>query len=468
VSYFIVAAVLTATMYGADPTIAHKVDVKDRNGVSVLTISDIKMSRRSALVLQGVVRNVSGADLTVDTVVGTVHKKDGSTVEFSFGICDFLWCEISKDSVRTLLHPFPKPWPFAATDVVSVEFSLPTSWLSPEDNRIAAGQANRNAAEAERKRLAIGVVVYDDDIIPKTASGNIVIQHPQFIFKDQFNIYEPLLTFRIVDKSSVPWESVPLQFDMGGVCNGELRHWSASIDLRHSTLVFMEERGMKNYDYRMDSLNGKVQGCRTEVIKVRVGEPPIEPLDLRAEVEARKVKRESEEAAKNAAEDAAKVERDRFAAELAAQEEEARTKRAAEREKQEAADAARRKRLAAEQKKKDDELNARLARERAEEEARASEERRKIRDACGLIYKNTADKKVSDLTVKEEQQVRRVRRWIYTRQDDNQTNIVAPNNHCRPSERLSSSRHYPHTCRRRLVPGGWRRSGPKRRKYGMP
>ena len=81
-SYFIVAAVLTATMYGADPTIAHKVDVKDRNGVSVLTISDIKMSRRSALVLQGVVRNVSGADLTVDTVVGTVHKKDGSTVEF--------------------------------------------------------------------------------------------------------------------------------------------------------------------------------------------------------------------------------------------------------------------------------------------------------------------------------------------------------------------------------------------------
>jgi hypothetical protein len=47
-----------------------------------------------------------------------------------------------------------------------------------------------------------------------------------------------------------------------------------------------------------------------------------------------------------------------------------------------------------------------LAKERAAEEARASEERRKIRDACGLIYKNTADKKVGDVTVKEEQQVR--------------------------------------------------------------
>ena len=32
---------------------------------------------------------------------------------------------------------------------------------------------------------------------------------------------------------------------------------------------------------------------------------------------------------------------------------------------------------------------------------------RDIRAACGVIYQNTADKKISDLTVKEEQQVRR-------------------------------------------------------------
>lgn len=74
--------------------------------------------------------------------------------------------------------------------------------------------------------------------------------------------------------------------------------------------------------------------------------------------------------------------------------------------KKDAADAARRKRLAVEQKKKDDELNARLAKQRAEEEAKTTEERRQIRAACALIYRNTADKKVVDLTVKEEQQVR--------------------------------------------------------------
>jgi hypothetical protein len=74
--------------------------------------------------------------------------------------------------------------------------------------------------------------------------------------------------------------------------------------------------------------------------------------------------------------------------------------------KKDEAEAARRKRLAAEQKKKDAELNARTAKDRAEEDAKAAEERRKIRAACTVIYRNTVDKKVKDLTVGEEQQVR--------------------------------------------------------------
>ena len=74
--------------------------------------------------------------------------------------------------------------------------------------------------------------------------------------------------------------------------------------------------------------------------------------------------------------------------------------------KKDAADAARRKQLAAEQKRKQAELDARIAKERADEGAKAAEERRKIRAACSTIYQNTADTKLKDLTVKEEQQVR--------------------------------------------------------------
>jgi hypothetical protein len=42
----------------------------------------------------------------------------------------------------------------------------------------------------------------------------------------------------------------------------------------------------------------------------------------------------------------------------------------------------------------------------AEKEAKAAEERNKIRAACNAIYQKTADTKLKDLTVKEEQQVR--------------------------------------------------------------
>jgi hypothetical protein len=49
-----------------------------------------------------------------------------------------------------------------------------------------------------------------------------------------------------------------------------------------------------------------------------------------------------------------------------------------------------------------------MAKQKAEEkeEANAAFERRKIRVACSTIYRNTADKKLKDLTMKDEQQVR--------------------------------------------------------------
>ena len=74
--------------------------------------------------------------------------------------------------------------------------------------------------------------------------------------------------------------------------------------------------------------------------------------------------------------------------------------------KKDAAEAARRKRLAAEQKRKQAEVDALYTKIKAQEDAKAVEERRKVSAACAVIYKNTADKNVKDLTVREEQQVR--------------------------------------------------------------
>jgi hypothetical protein len=77
-----------------------------------------------------------------------------------------------------------------------------------------------------------------------------------------------------------------------------------------------------------------------------------------------------------------------------------------EQAKKNAAEAARQKRLAAGRKMKQAAEDARLAKIEAEQDAKAAEERAKIRTACSKIYQDTIDKKVKDLTVREEQQVR--------------------------------------------------------------
>jgi hypothetical protein len=70
--------------------------------------------------------------------------------------------------------------------------------------------------------------------------------------------------------------------------------------------------------------------------------------------------------------------------------------------KTDAAEAARREQQAGERRRRQAEADAREARAKAEQVTKAAE----VRLACAVIYRNTADKKISDLTVKEEQQVR--------------------------------------------------------------
>src|SRR5205823_3683214 len=128
------------------------------------------------------------------------------------------------------------------------------------------------------------------------------------------------------------------------------------------------------------SLVGKVKGCKTESIKgtlllaensrIRIDGVSGERVDLE--------------------------ERKRVAAEEQARQTAAMA----------ATDAERQKRLEAaetQMRKKEDADYARIKAARATKEA---QERAKLRAACRTIYKNTSDKKVADLLVKEEQQVR--------------------------------------------------------------
>jgi hypothetical protein len=191
-----------------------------------------------------------------------------------------------------------------------------------------------------------------DDITVPFEGGSIVVR-PQFI---RGNV--PELSFRIENHTSHPWWTMVLQFDISGVCNGEPKHWLLSAE---TSLGWSEDHYVANaYKEIVGSLRDKVDGCHTEVIKASVERADNADKHFRSENEAKK----DAEAAENA------------------------------------------KRLEAEWLRKEAEANARLAKKRAEEQIRTAEESRKLRAGCALSYQNTADKKVRDLTVQEEQQVR--------------------------------------------------------------
>lgn len=136
-------------------TFAQTFVVKDRNSNAVLTITTVKMfsdsNKEDLPVFHGVVKNVSGERLTLDTPKGSVHKKDGSTVEFTFEICDARWCQLPTDAVREVSHLFPKG-SFTPATFDFMTFSVP---CESESQQIAGeAQAKKDAIEAQAKKAA--------------------------------------------------------------------------------------------------------------------------------------------------------------------------------------------------------------------------------------------------------------------------------------------------------------------------
>jgi hypothetical protein len=203
------------------------------------------------------------------------------------------------------------------------------------------------------------------DISIPLDNGSVLIR-AQFIAVDKNGAYIPELSIKFKNQTSDPWRAITVQFDLGGFCNGEGRQWSFPVttSLGHGEVT--------EYEDTVSSLAGKVDGCKTEIVKARLVHAENfktqikgvsgERSDLQKELKLIKARREAE--------------------------------------------ASRQRRLAAERKLNETERAARLARLRAEEGAKAAEERHKSRAACAVIYQNTIDKKVKDLTVREEQQVR--------------------------------------------------------------
>lgn len=199
--------------------------------------------------------------------------------------------------------------------------------------------------------------MYADDITIPLEDGKITLQDVHFIRVEE-GLYIPELSFKIENHTSSPWWVVKLHFDITGFCNGTPRRWAvqATTSLGWSAELIVGNAHRETEEF----LSGKVDGCHSENIRATLGIAQNGTARILGTEEAKK----------------------------------------------EAVEAAHRKRVAAEQKRKQAEADARYATVQAEKEAKAAEERRKIRATCAAIYKDTVDKKIKDLTVGEEQQVR--------------------------------------------------------------
>ena len=190
-------------------------------------------------------------------------------------------------------------------------------------------------------------IMYGENIIVPVEGGNIVVKDARFIRQDGDGHYLPELSFKIENHTAVAWWTVELEFLIIGRCNGEQRHWSISAK---TSLGWSEDHIVGNvYKETDDSLEGKADGCHTETINAIL---KVAQNGNRRLVGPKQAKKE-------------------------------------------AGEAERQKRLRAERKQRED-----------EERAKDAENRKKVRAACAAIYESTANKKIADLTVKEEQQVR--------------------------------------------------------------
>jgi len=263
--------------------------------------------------------------------------------------------------------------------------------------------------------VALPAVTHGADITIPLNGGAIVIsaqvrettELAYRIIHPESKVYD--FVYQIENHTSSRWRIIRLRFDLGGLCDGKPKQWSIPIvvsPLAHSVDFPWVEKGIQPLVSSVEPIKlgqttsiplPDLERCSVEIIKavlssaesderdkVTIAGTTPEPLDLTSELIAIQARKDAEAAAQAKTSAA-------YAAEQA---------------KKDAADEARRKQLAAEQKKKDAEQSARTAMEDARQAARIAEDRRKVRAACAAIYKDTADTKLKDLTVKEEQQVR--------------------------------------------------------------
>ena len=234
-----------------------------------------------------------------------------------------------------------------------------------EATGIATAGANYHHTEFDQAHIAI----------PKSESGaSVTLTNLKFIRVDQFNVAHPELSFKLVTVGDESWAPFMLRFDIAGFCNStEFQKWADTLTITPEKKTYVHNFVELDRGYQM-------QGCHAELMKI--SRPDVDHAPLITEKEA------WEQIAKQEQDNAEEV--------------------AAQREKQ--------RQLDQENERLRKQREAKIAKEEAAQRAadaaariKRAEENRRIAANCHTVYLATADKKIGDLTVREDELIKACR-----------------------------------------------------------
>ena len=207
---------------------------------------------------------------------------------------------------------------------------------------------------------------YRTDVTIPLEAGSIVVRDIRLSETEARGIdnWDLAMSFALENHTSTSWDSLDLEFKIGTICAGETRQWTYVF---HSGPLPVKATHA-NADREVIVTLPKKPNCEMAIAKGRM---------LRAANATQRIEGSSSEIG-DLTQEIQSIQGKREAARAAA------------------AIAARRKQA---------EDDAHYAKAKAAADAKFTEERAATRAACSLIYDKTVDRKVSDLTVRETQQV---------------------------------------------------------------
>jgi hypothetical protein len=247
--------------------------------------------------------------------------------------------------------------------------------------------------------MAIGILRAEVHAVVPLGDGIVYISNARL----ETSLSLTFMKYSVADQTASPWPSIKLAATLGILCGDVPIQVEIPLSI---TLGWRDDGPFEKETTSIDlPVSGSLKGCTLEILSVGLTSAANFKVNVEWETPPRIDLTEQLKGiyAKNVHDAAVEAERERATTQIT---DEVERKAEAERARKAEIEAARRKKLAADRKKQEETADFEAYKRKQEDEAVKAEGIRRLTVACGSLYDSTIDKKIRDLTVREEQQIK--------------------------------------------------------------